>query len=46
MSGTVLIGRLFGVNVRVHFSWVFIFAFLSISLANSYLPGAYPGWSG
>ena len=46
MSGSVLIGRLFGVNVRVHFSWVFIFAFVSISLANSYLPGTYPGWSG
>ena len=45
MSGTVRIGRLFGVDVRVHFSWVFIFAFVAFSLSNSYLPGTYPGWS-
>ena len=46
MSGTVRIGRLFGVNVRVHFSWVFTFAFMAFSLSNFYLPTAYPGWSG
>ena len=45
MSGTVRIGRLFGVDVRVHFSWVFIFAFVAFSLSHSYLPTAYPGWS-
>ncbi len=45
MSGTVLIGRLLGIDVRVHFSWVLIFALVAISLANSYLPSAYPGWS-
>lgn len=45
MSGTVRIGRLVGVDVRVHFSWVFIFAFVAFSLSNSYLPTGYPGWS-
>lgn len=46
MSGTVRIGTLFGVDVRVHFSWLFIFAFMAFSLSNSYLPGVSPGWSG
>ncbi len=46
MSGTFSVGRLFGVNIRVHFSWVFIFALIAWSLASSWLPGRYPGWSG
>jgi Zn-dependent protease len=45
VSGTVQIGRLFGVSVRVHFSWVFVFGLVALSLANSYLPDAHPGWS-
>lgn len=45
MSGTVRIGALFGVDVRVHFSWVFIFAFMAFSLSNSYLPTVSPGWA-
>ena len=45
MSGTVLIGKLLGIDVRIHFSWIIIFALVAISLANSYLPRTYPGWS-
>ncbi len=45
MSGTFDIGRLFGVRIQVHFSWIFIFALIAWSLASSWLPGQYPGWS-
>ncbi|HIC22349.1 MAG TPA: protease, partial [Planctomycetes bacterium] len=45
VSGTVRIGALFGVDVRVHFSSVFIFAFMAFSLSNSYLPTVSPGWA-
>ncbi len=45
MSGTFSLGRLFGVVVRIHFSWIFIFALISWSLASSWLPSQYAGWS-
>ena len=45
MSGTFSVGRLFGVDIRIHFSWVFIFALISWSLASSWLPELYSGWS-
>ena len=44
MSGTINIGRLFGISVKIHFSWVFIFALVAGTLAVSYLPNAYSGW--
>ena len=45
MSGTFALGRLFGVVVRIHFSWLFIFALIAWSLASSWLPSQYVGWS-
>ena len=45
MSGTFGIGRLLGVRIQVHFSWIFIFALISWSLASSWLPSRYGGWS-
>lgn len=45
MSGTLQIGRLFGISLRIHFSWVFIFGLVAGTLALSYLPTAYSGWS-
>ena len=39
------IGRLAGVEVRLHYSWFLIFAFLTWSLAWGYLPLGYPGQS-
>ena len=37
------VGRLFGVEVRLHYTWFLIFAFLAWSLAWGYLPEGYPG---
>tara|TARA_Y100000310_G_scaffold181241_1_gene181148 strand:+ start:2329 stop:3486 length:1158 start_codon:yes stop_codon:yes gene_type:complete len=45
MSGAVRVGRVFGIDLKVHFSWVFIFVLVSWTLATSYLPDGYPGWS-
>ncbi len=45
MGGAFQIGRLFGISIRLHFSWVFIFGLVTWSLARSFLPDAFPGWS-
>jgi Zn-dependent protease len=45
MSGTLQIARLFGIEIKLHFSWIFIFLLIAWSLAGSYLPQNYPGWS-
>ncbi len=37
------IGSLRGVDVRLHYTWFLIFAFLTWSLAWGYLPAGYPG---
>ena len=44
MPGSLRVGHVFGIDVRVHFSWLFIFLLVSWSLASSYLPTEYPGW--
>jgi Zn-dependent protease/CBS domain-containing protein len=45
MAGTFQLGRLFGIDIRFHFSWIFIFVLVAWSLAGSFLPMNYPGWS-
>ena len=45
MSGSFRLVRLFGIDIRLHFSWVFIFLLVAWSLAGSYLPANYRGWS-
>lgn len=44
MSGAFQIGRLFGIRIRLHYSWLFVFFMVAWSLATSYLPASYPGW--
>lgn len=38
------VARLLGTEIRVHFSWTLIAAFLVASLGAVDLPGRYPGW--
>jgi Zn-dependent protease/CBS domain-containing protein len=45
MSGTFQLGHLFGIDIRFHFSWIFIFVLIAWSLAGAFLPQNYPGWS-
>ena len=44
MSG-IPIGRLFGVSLRVHWSWFIIAALIAASFAIGALPEWHPGWS-
>jgi Zn-dependent protease/CBS domain-containing protein len=44
MNG-IRIGRLFGVDVKIHPSWFLVLAFFAYSLATGFFPQAYPGWS-
>lgn len=44
LKGHITIGRLFGIELRVHFSWFFIAALLTMSLASQ-LYHVNAGWS-
>ena len=39
------LGRIFGIYIRLHYSWFFIFILITWSLAGSYFPTVYPEWS-
>lgn len=45
MNGSLQVAKLFGISIRLHFSWLFIFFLVSWSLARSYLPQEFPGWT-
>jgi len=45
MRGGIPIGRLFGVSLRLHYSWFLIFALVTWALAGSYFPATQPTWS-
>lgn len=46
MDRSLHIGRLAGIEVKLHYSWFFIFALLAWSLAISYFPAQLPGLAG
>jgi len=39
------LGRIRGIEIGVHYTWIFIFALLSYSLAVDYFPSLYGNWS-
>ena len=45
MTSTFTIGRIFGIPIGLHFSWLFIFAWLTWALANNFFPNQYHDWS-
>jgi Zn-dependent protease/predicted transcriptional regulator len=45
LGGGIPIGKAFGISLRLHYSWFFIFALVTWALAASYFPSAYPSWS-
>jgi Zn-dependent protease len=46
MGGTISIGRIFGIQISLHWSWVFIFALLTWSFAsNDGILDSYTDWS-
>lgn len=44
MTGGFSIGRLFGIEVRVHPTWFLIILFLTVTLATGFFPASFPGW--
>jgi Zn-dependent protease/predicted transcriptional regulator len=43
-GGGISIGKMFGIPVKLHYSWFLVFALVAWSLAAEYFPATYPGW--
>lgn len=46
MLGTFKIGRFFGFDINVHWSWVFIFFLVTGTFAEGILQDSFPAWDG
>lgn len=44
MGGAFSLGRIFGIQFRLHYSWFIIFLLITFSLSWQYFPSAYPKW--
>jgi Zn-dependent protease len=45
MNGSIRLGKVLGIPVLIHYSWLFIFALVTLSLSGFYFPQTYPTWS-
>jgi len=45
MGGAFSLGRIFGIQFRIHYSWFIIFVLITVSLSWEYFPYTYPEWS-
>ncbi len=45
MSGSISLGRILGIPIRLHSSWFLVALLITVSLGGSYFPQAFPGWS-
>jgi Zn-dependent protease len=45
MGNTFSLGKLFGIQFRLHYTWFIVFALVTVSLSTRYFPSVYPGWS-
>jgi Zn-dependent protease/predicted transcriptional regulator len=44
LRSSIPIGKLFGISLRLHYSWFFIFALITWALAANYFPATQPTW--
>jgi len=44
-EGGIPIGRVFGIHLRLHYSWFIVFGLITWALAASYFPTEYPYWN-
>jgi len=44
MGSAFNLGKIFGIQFRLHYTWFIIFVLITVSLSWQYLPFAYPGW--
>jgi len=45
MKASIKLFRIAGIDIGVHYSWLFIFIFFWWTLAQGYLPQLHAGWS-
>lgn len=45
MGGGIRIGKIFGINIQIDWSWIFIFLLVTWNLAGSVFPSLHPDWS-
>ncbi|MFH1140755.1 MAG: site-2 protease family protein [Chloroflexota bacterium] len=45
MSPSFRLGRIAGIEIGVHYTWLFAFALIAWSLAEGFFPSSFPGWS-
>src|SRR2546429_8995389 len=45
MPGSIRVARLFGIDIRIHISWLLIFFLVVIGLSEDIYPGQFPRWS-
>jgi Zn-dependent protease/CBS domain-containing protein len=45
MRGSFRLGRIAGIEIGVHFTWLFALFLITWSLAQGFFPQGYPGWS-
>lgn len=45
MSGALVLGRIHGIAIRIHYTWLIAFALITWSLAQGFFPSSYPGWA-
>jgi Zn-dependent protease/CBS domain-containing protein len=45
MESTFKLGRIRGIEVGIHYTWLFAFALVTWSLASGFFPANYPGWA-
>lgn len=45
MKGTFRLGKIAGLEIGVHYTWLLAFALITWTLADGFYPQAFPGWS-
>lgn len=45
MPGSIRVARLFGIDIRIHVSWILIFFLVVLSLSETIYPDQFPQWS-
>ncbi|MCS7051052.1 MAG: site-2 protease family protein [Thermomicrobium sp.] len=45
MQASIRLGRIRGIEIGLHYSWLLVFALLTYSLAIGVFPSWYPGWT-
>ncbi len=45
LRGGIPIGKVFGIELRLHYSWFIVFILVTWALAFDYFPSIYPAWS-